>query len=67
MITAMMCTRAMETLPEISEPLKLTTINDDCKELIFECLEWRDLINVTETNFTLQFAKFSIESIAMHK
>lgn len=35
---------------DIPEPLKLTTINNDCKEIIFDLLEWRDLINVAETS-----------------
>lgn len=39
----------MELSPEMSEPLKLTTINNDCVELIFEYLEWRDMITLAET------------------
>lgn len=36
--------------PDEPEPLNLITINNDCKELIFEHLEWMDLISVAETN-----------------
>lgn len=38
------------------EPLKLTTINDDCKELIFEHLDLMDLVNIVETNKQLNTA-----------
>lgn len=37
-------------LAESPEPLNLTTINNDCKELIFERLEWPDLINLADTS-----------------
>lgn len=39
----------MEILQEILEPLNLITVNNDCKELIFDYLEWQDLIRVAET------------------
>lgn len=39
----------MELSPNMSEPLNLTIINDDCKELIFEYLEWQDLIHLNES------------------
>lgn len=35
---------------EASESLDLTTINDDCKQLIFEHLDWIDLISVADTS-----------------
>lgn len=38
------------------EPLKLTTINDDCKELIFDLLNLMDLVNIAETNKQLNTA-----------
>lgn len=31
------------------EPLKLTSINDDCKIKVFEYLDWADLLNLSET------------------
>lgn len=34
---------------ETTERLCFTTINSDCMQLIFEHLEWRDLVNVAET------------------
>lgn len=40
----------MKMLPEAAEPLNLTTINNDCKELIFEYLKWPDLISVADTS-----------------
>lgn len=43
-------------MPEVDAPLNLTTINDDCKELIFEHLEWSDLLNIAETNKKLYSA-----------
>lgn len=39
-----------------SEPLKLTTINDDCKEAIFKFLNLIDLLNIAETNKQLNTA-----------
>lgn len=39
-----------EILAETLEPLKLTTINNDCKELIFKYLEWPDMINIADSN-----------------
>lgn len=36
--------------PEIPEPLKLTTIINDCKELIFDYLDWSDLINIADSS-----------------
>lgn len=38
------------------EPLKLTTINDDCKEHIFNLLDLMDLVNIAETNKQLSSA-----------
>lgn len=35
---------------ECSEPSTLTTINDDCKEVIFNHLEWTDMINIADTS-----------------
>lgn len=35
---------------KIDKALNLTTINDDCKELIFDFLEWKDLLNIAETS-----------------
>lgn len=46
-----------EMLPE---PLSLVTINDDCKELIFEYLELRDLVNIAETSKQLNTAVCSV-------
>lgn len=41
----------MKTLiPEVTEPLNITTINNDCKELIFEYLEWDHLISVADAS-----------------
>lgn len=40
----------MEMLPEPLEPLSLITINDDCKEFIFEYLDLEDLINIGDTS-----------------
>lgn len=40
----------MEMLPEPLEPVSLITINDDCKELIFEYLELEDLISIGDTS-----------------
>lgn len=43
----------LEMLPEAPEPLKLTTINNGCKELIFDYLEWTDMINIADSSKTL--------------
>lgn len=40
----------------ISQPLTLTSIGDDIKILIFEFLEWSDLISLAETSKTLYVA-----------
>lgn len=40
----------MEILQEVPEPLSLTTINNDCKELIFQHLEWEDLLSLADTS-----------------
>lgn len=45
-----------EILSIESEPLTLVTINNDCKELIFEHLEVKDLVNIAETNKELKTA-----------
>lgn len=39
-----------------SEPSNLSNINNDCKELIFEHLEWLDLLNLADTNKQLNVA-----------
>lgn len=39
-----------------SEPLTLVTINNDCKELIFDHLKVKDLVNIAETNKQLKTA-----------
>lgn len=36
--------------PEALDALNLTTINNDCKELIFEFLAWEDLLSVADTS-----------------
>lgn len=45
-----------EILSIESEPLTLVTINNDCKELIFEHLEVKDLVNIAETSKQLKTA-----------
>lgn len=45
-----------EILSIDSEPLTLVTINNDCKELIFEHLEIKDLVNIAETSKQLKTA-----------
>lgn len=40
----------MEILAESREPLDLTTINNDCKEFIFEYLEFEDLLNIADAS-----------------
>lgn len=42
--------RKLKMLSIGHEALNLTTINDDCKELIFEHLEWIDLTSIADTN-----------------
>lgn len=49
-------TYLFDTLSEDAEPLKLTTINNDCKELIFDYLEWPDLINIADSSKQLYSA-----------
>lgn len=39
-----------EILSIKSRPLTLVTINNDCKELIFEHLGVKDLVNIAETS-----------------
>lgn len=39
-----------------TEPLNLVTINNDCKELIFDYLDFKDLINIVETSKQLNTA-----------
>lgn len=46
----------LDILPEDQVPLKLTTINNDCKELIFDYLEWQDLINIADSSKQLYIA-----------
>lgn len=43
-------THLLEMLPESPEPLTLTMINDHCRKLIFEYLEWIDMINIADSN-----------------
>lgn len=43
------CEKAALLSQETTERLCFTTINPDCMQLIFEHLEWRDLVNVAET------------------
>lgn len=43
-----------------SQPLNLTNIDDDVKILIFESLEWSDLISVAETSKTLHTAACNV-------
>ncbi|XP_055320233.1 uncharacterized protein LOC129577369 isoform X1 [Sitodiplosis mosellana] len=43
-------------LSSVPEPLNLTSVNDDVKILIFEYLEWPDLLRVAETSKTLHAA-----------
>lgn len=38
------------------EPLGLATINNDCKELIFEHLEWIDLLSLADTSKQLNLS-----------
>lgn len=45
-----------EILSIESEPLTLVTINNDGKELIFEYLEVKDLVNIAETSKQLKTA-----------
>lgn len=40
----------MDILDDCTEQLQITTIIDDCKERIFDFLEWTDLINVADTS-----------------
>lgn len=47
-------------LTEVIQPTKLTDINDDCKILIFEYLDWLDLINVAETTKQLHSAAHDV-------
>lgn len=42
--------QSLKLVQETPEPLKLTTINDDCKQLIFDHLEWMDMINIADSN-----------------
>lgn len=46
----------INVLPEAPEPLNLSTIHNDCKQLIFEYLEWSDLVNVADTSKQLYAA-----------
>ena len=53
------------------EPLKLAAINNDCKEQIFNHLEWTDMINIADTSkqlytsvcraFKLKYGKAKID------
>lgn len=45
---------------ERSKPEDLTTINNDCKELIFDYLEWSDLINIADSSKTFQTAACTV-------
>lgn len=36
-----------------SEPSNLSNINNDCKEFIFDHLEWPDLLAIADTNMQL--------------
>lgn len=40
----------MEILAEAPGPLDLITINNDCKELIFDFLEWGALLSLADTS-----------------
>lgn len=46
----------IEILPMQPKPLNLVTINNDCKQLIFEYLEFTDLVNIAETSKKLNNA-----------
>lgn len=69
-------THLVEMLSEDQEPLKLTTINNDCKELIFDYLEWQDLINIADTSkqlyaatcrvFKRKYGNAKIDFVYMH-
>lgn len=41
-------------LPQSKDKINLITINNDCKELIFEFLEWPDLISLADTSKELK-------------
>lgn len=46
----------VQNLSDSTEPLNLSNINDDCKELIFERLDWPHLLNLADTNKQLYTA-----------
>lgn len=46
----------MENSSDNSEPWNLSNISDDCKELIFEHLDWADLLSLADTNKQLYAA-----------
>lgn len=50
----------VELLPNNTERLNFTTINDDCIQHIFEYLEWKDILNVAETCKDFQKAACSV-------
>lgn len=43
-------------LPQELEPINLLTINNDCKEIIFDHLGWLDLLNIADTSKQLYLA-----------
>lgn len=49
-----------DEVPEFDVPLNLTTINDDCRELIFEHLGLQDLLNIAETSKRLHSAACAV-------
>lgn len=52
-----MCTpKTQKMSSEVAEPLNLVTINYDCKEHIFEYLEYPDLISLADTSKQLRVA-----------
>lgn len=46
----------VEISSDSTEPMNLSTINDDCKEFIFEHLDWPDLLSCADTNKQLYTA-----------
>lgn len=52
--------KSMEILSINPERLKLSTLNDDCKELIFEFLDLVDLVQVAESNKQLNKAASAV-------
>lgn len=48
----------LDISPQLAAPINLTTLNDDCKQHIFDYLEWSDLVSVADTSKQLRTAVY---------